>query len=197
MRPLCFVDTETTSLRPDRQAWEIGLVHVESDGTLRDIKMMVDVDLTNADPKSLHIGDFYGRHPRGRFLSGQDVALHRGELTSARHAAEAVARWTHGTKFIGLNPYFDAEVLTNLLLGQGIIPAWHYHLADIGSAALGWLAAQSRAPQGKFTSDELSRLCGVEPPSAEGRHTALGDAFWVMEWWVAIGMPYPGDVGDG
>lgn len=35
-------------------------------------------------------------------------------------------------------------------------------------------------------SDDLSRACGVEPPSEEERHTALGDARWVQRWYDHI-----------
>lgn len=35
-------------------------------------------------------------------------------------------------------------------------------------------------------SDDLSRACGVEPPTEEERHTALGDARWVQRWYDHI-----------
>ncbi|WP_418345243.1 hypothetical protein [Rhodococcus pyridinivorans] len=35
-------------------------------------------------------------------------------------------------------------------------------------------------------SDDLSRACGVEPPTEEERHTALGDARWVKSWYDHI-----------
>lgn len=35
-------------------------------------------------------------------------------------------------------------------------------------------------------SDDLSRACGVEPPTPEERHTALGDARWVKRWYDHI-----------
>lgn len=37
-----------------------------------------------------------------------------------------------------------------------------------------------------WRSDDLSRACGVEPPSEEERHTALGDARWVKRWYDHI-----------
>lgn len=37
-----------------------------------------------------------------------------------------------------------------------------------------------------WRSDDLSRLCGVEPPTKEERHTALGDARWVKRWYDHI-----------
>ncbi|BDB58954.1 MULTISPECIES: hypothetical protein [Rhodococcus] len=35
-------------------------------------------------------------------------------------------------------------------------------------------------------SDDLSRACGVEPPTEDERHTALGDARWVKRWYDHI-----------
>lgn len=37
-----------------------------------------------------------------------------------------------------------------------------------------------------WPSDELSRLCGVEPSGEHERHTALGDARWAMRRYDAI-----------
>ncbi|WP_072814308.1 hypothetical protein [Rhodococcus zopfii] len=37
-----------------------------------------------------------------------------------------------------------------------------------------------------YRSDDLSRACGVEPPTPEERHTALGDARWVKRWYDHI-----------
>lgn len=45
-------------------------------------------------------------------------------------------------------------------------------------------AAEFVAPP--WRSDDLSRACGVEPPTEEERHTALGDARWVKRWYDHI-----------
>ncbi|BDB62383.1 hypothetical protein [Rhodococcus sp. RDE2] len=37
-----------------------------------------------------------------------------------------------------------------------------------------------------WRSDDLSRACGVEPPTKDERHTALGDARWVKRWYDYI-----------
>lgn len=37
-----------------------------------------------------------------------------------------------------------------------------------------------------WRSDDLSRTCGVEPPSDDERHTALGDARWALRWYDAM-----------
>lgn len=37
-----------------------------------------------------------------------------------------------------------------------------------------------------WRSDDLARAGGVEPPSEEDRHTALGDARWAMRWYDTL-----------
>lgn len=54
-------------------------------------------------------------------------------------------------------------------------------------AVLGEIADDAPAPPAlPWSSDELSRACGVEPPPPADRHTALGDARWVMRWYDTI-----------
>lgn len=63
---LVFVDTETTSLRPDRRAWDIALIVRRPGEPDREYQWFVDdlaLDLGNADPFALKIGRFYERHP--------------------------------------------------------------------------------------------------------------------------------------
>jgi hypothetical protein len=58
---------------------------------------------------------------------------------------------------------------------------WHYHLIDVEALIAGRLAI---APPWK--SDDLSRAIGVEPPSDQDRHTAIGDARWVKQMYEAV-----------
>lgn len=37
-----------------------------------------------------------------------------------------------------------------------------------------------------WKSDNVSRVCGVEPPSEQERHTAMGDALWAMRLYDRI-----------
>lgn len=123
-------------------------------------------------------------------------------------AAEVVARMTHGAHLVGAVPNFDAEVFDRLLRRHRIIPAWYHHLIDVEALAVGYLAGlNASSPDDDvledlgipvqaygdldsaalpWKSDELSRVCGVEPPTEEERHTALGDARWAMRWYDAI-----------
>ena len=210
--PLCFIDTETTGIHPGRQVWEIAMIRRDDIGQ-HEASFFVDVDLSNADPFGLSIGRFYDRHPMGRALCVIDDV---GEDSISRaDAANRVAMWTHAAHLVGAIPNFDAETLDLLLRDHGLIPAWHYHLIDVENLAVGWLQGR-RARQNEifdgypiendgaqapglvrwneplkestppWKSDDLSRACGVEPPSDEERHTALGDARWALRLYNAI-----------
>lgn len=177
MSRLVFIDTETTSLRPDRRAWEIGLIERTPDGDAEH-RWFVDadqLDLGNADPFALKIGGFYERHPEyngtvSAVLADEDYVLHR------------VERLTRGAHMVGAVPNFDAEVLGTRMRAHGIAPSWHYHLIDVEALAVGFLSAGDDLAENPlllpWSSDELTSRLGLSPVPAEERHTALGDARW-------------------
>lgn len=191
--PVCFIDTETTGVHPGRRIWEIAIIRRDP-ATPDDHEWhtFVDVDLRDANPYGLNVGRFYERHPLGQYLAkpntGQDCPDPHdwnGEINYLVPSAAAadVARLTHGAHLVGAVPNFDTESLAELLRAHGLTPAWHYHLIDVETLAVGWLrgsgpTAAEAAAGLPWSSDELSRLCGVEPPSDDERHTALGDARW-------------------
>lgn len=127
-------------------------------------------------------------------------------LYPEQRAAAIVERWTRGAHIVGAVPNFDTETLAAMLRRHGLTPAWHYHLIDIEALAMGWLhgvAARAvdeavewgespdpelvtRNMQLPWKSDGISRACGVEPPAAKERHTAIGDASWAMRLYDRI-----------
>jgi DNA polymerase III epsilon subunit-like protein len=194
MTKLCFVDTETTSLRPDRRAWEIAVI-VREPGK-EDVEHewwipVADLDLGNADLMSLKIGRFHERHPQ--FRSGRATGV-----DSEPFVMSAIEHLTRGAHLIGAVPSFDAEVLGNRMRANGICPSWHYHLIDIEALAVGYLHGRVRGEEADggwanaladvglpWKSDQLSAALGVEV-SDEDRHTALGDARWAMRVYDAV-----------
>jgi hypothetical protein len=208
MTPICALDTETTGLHPQRQAWDIAMIRRDDNGE-SGWQFYVEVDLADADPFALKVGRFYDRHPYGRYLAKDlphpfswPVTNRRlGELLSPSEAARHVARVTHGAHIIGAVPNFDTEVLATLLRRHGLTPGWHYHLIDVEALALGWLHGRAQAgahnaglPMEILTrlpwkSDDLAAACGVESPDEEERHTALGDAKWALRLYDAITGP--------
>lgn len=184
--PLAFVDTETDSLLPDRRAWDIAVVRREPDGTESTLNVIVaDVDLTHADPKALSIGRFFERHPRFGGESARDAGA---LLLTEEQAALRVEEALRGAHIIGGVPNFDEHVLKNLLRRHKLPWSAHYHLGDFENMIVGYLAGLARYAPEKleglesllppWRSEQLSRVLGVEPPGADQRHTALGDALW-------------------
>jgi hypothetical protein len=188
VRKLAFTDLEATGLHRDRRAWEVGVIVRDLDaGTQtrpeRRFVNLEDLDLPNANPHSLEIGDFYRRHP--------EITKEYGTFV---YSEGAVAAWfeelTRDAHIVGAVPNFDTDTMTGALTRAGLLPAWHYHLIDVEALAVGWLAGRGwlvldgvdDAPEIglPWNSSALSEACGVDPAPPELRHTALGDADWAM-----------------
>lgn len=208
--PIVFLDTETTSLRPDRRAWEVGMIRRDAEGE-REINIFIsDLDLSGADLDALNVGRFFQRHPMYRHTSyavdydSWDDA--RGSLASGEYllpewvTAVVVEQWTRGACVVGNVPNFDTELLDVMLRRNQRRSTWHHQLGDFKNLAVGFLrgvvAAGYASPAFRqevldvvsppWNADALSRTCGVEPPSADERHTALGDARWAMRLYDQI-----------
>jgi hypothetical protein len=195
--PILFLDTETTGLHPGRRAWEVAMIRRDDEGR-RETSFFVSVDLTHADPFGLKVGRFWDRHPVGRKLSGKECNT-PGDLApvlSQHDAAKEIMRWTFGAHIVGAVPNFDTETLAGLLRSQGYMPAWHYHLIDVENIAIGWLLGRQQSGwvsldgdggaldlTPPWSSDALSKACGVTAATEAERHTALGDARWVERWY--------------
>ena len=195
MTPIVFIDTETTSLRPDRKAWEVAMIRrADHDDAGDETSFFIhidDIDLPNADPFALNVGRFWQRHPQAVTDARVGYGVHdfedtsmwstlRGEVLDAGTAAQVVRLWTHGAHLVGAVPNFDAEVLAALLRDNWLTPTWHYHLIDVENLAVGWLAGRGETVLPPWKSDDLSRMVGVDAATDEERHTALGDARWAM-----------------
>src|SRR5215207_5572104 len=118
MTPLVFTDTETTSLRPDREVWEVAMIRRTLRTTVTSRFMIGDVPLHHADPFSLEVGRFYDRHPLYNHVEAFPPTGWRHEdydsafgghldgprLVSARNAATRVEQWTRGATIVGAVP---------------------------------------------------------------------------------------------
>lgn len=190
MTLLAFVDTETTGLDPDRhEIWEVGLVLADDVGYLDyfdELEWQLPVDLGRADPMALKVGRFRDRYYNPILV--EDV----------QEFAHGFAEITDGAHLVGCVPSFDEERLRKLLRANGECPTWHHHLIDVEAMAYGYIHAKYEderwpAPDDDksclalpYKSDQLSRICGVEPPGEDERHTALGDARWAYRLYKTL-----------
>ncbi|SNY28933.1 3'-5' exonuclease [Paractinoplanes atraurantiacus] len=193
MTRIVFIDTETTSLRPDRRAWEIGMIiRPDAASTLHDVEerwfiRVDDLDLGNADPKALEIGRFYERHPA--FAENPDGDPFEPDGLLEYWVMHKVERLTRGAHLVGLVPSFDAEVLAARMREHGFCPSWHHRLIDARTMAAGWVAAHNpdvdmRPP---WNSEWMCAQLGVEQPSPGDQHTALGDARFARDLYDRVG----------
>lgn len=206
MTRLIFIDTETTSLRPDRRAWEIGIIERRSDGDVEHHWFIdsEDLDLGNADLMSLQIGRFHERHPD----INADASPRCWPEKQVLRQVEALTRGAH---LVGAVVSFDAEVLAARLRAHGLCPSWHYHLVDVEALAAGVLATQAgwadlsgepasaqalrEMAQPPWDSGELSGELGIDPADFD-RHTALGDARWARAIYDAVMRPAAATAGQ-
>jgi len=179
MPNLVFLDTETTSLRPDRRAWEVATIlrrpgqpDVESNWFIE----TECLELGNADVMSLKIGRFYDRHPDVRLDESPDVP----DAVWESEVLDRVEAITRGAILVGAVPNFDADVLGTRMRANGICPSWHYHLVDVETLAAG---AMKLTPPWSF--DSILAAYGLAYDEAD-RHTALGDARMVRDLYDAI-----------
>ena len=183
---LVFIDTETTSLRHDRRAWDIALIVRTEDGDAERQWFIDadDLDLGNADLKSLQIGRFHERHPDASAQYGKRISADGRSAVAVqmrgmpeRDVLLAVERLTRGAHLVGAVPNFDAEVLAERMRFHGICPSWHYHLVDVETLAAGILR---QPPPWNF--DGLLDTFGLRYAEVD-RHTALGDARMVRNFY--------------
>ncbi|SEB12491.1 MULTISPECIES: exonuclease domain-containing protein [unclassified Mycobacterium] len=178
MQPLVFLDTETTGLHADRQPWEIAMLRRDDAGESRIVLYidLADLDLDAAEPAGLRISRFSSRHPQVVYGPIHLPSVHREQ-----EAAEIVREWTMDATIVGVVPSFDTQCLCAMLARHQLTPGWSPKLVDVISLAARYVLDYGRTPERDST--QLSRQCGVRPPGAGLRHTALGDARWAMRWY--------------
>lgn len=163
-----FIDTETTGLHAElHEIWEIGLI--EGDGTEHHWFMPLEHAHT-ADPFALKIGGYYERYVPPPMLQMTENILYKIDLLTA------------GKHLVGAIPSFDEERLRKLFYRKGMLPPrWHYHIIDVEALAVGYLSADARNELTlPWKSDEIFEMLGIDPPTEDERHTALGDAKMCM-----------------
>jgi hypothetical protein len=178
--PIVFLDTETTGLALDDEVWDFAAVRREPDGSLFSMHTYVRHDPAKAARLPESFRDDHGaRFDAARAMSPADFAGWVRPLFEGR------------PHLVGAVPDFDVRHLRRLLGTNGYDDPWHYHLIDVETLAVGFLAGRAyltgeRTPALPWDSDELSRALGVEPPGDGVRHTAMGDVTWSMQMFDVV-----------
>ena len=187
MTNIAFVDCETTHLDAEiGEAWEVAVILREQDGaetTDTEYLWQFSVDLEAADPEALRIGRYHDRHIVHPKCGAAFVEPDLVTCMSRAEAIKAIVNVLSGAVIVGSNPGFDDRHLRKLLgLGSA---QWHYRPYDIVQLAAVKLGAYAAGPL-PWRAHVLSRAVGVEPPSEEAAHTALGDARWARDVFDAV-----------
>lgn len=174
--PLCFMDSETTSLnRHTRVPWEVALIRREPSGEEKRRTLQIEVttyELAKADPESLKINGFHDRY---------DPI----EAFSKRSAAAFIAEFTDQAHIIGMVPSFDTFGFENLLDYAGLKEQWYYQYLDVDNIAYGFYLAKGKQLSLPVDTDWVLDDLGVEYYE-EDRHTAMGDAELARRYFDAL-----------
>ncbi|MFI2033699.1 hypothetical protein ACH470_03205 [Streptomyces bottropensis] len=183
MTSIAFVDCETTHLDAEiGEAWEVAVILREQDGdqtTDTEYVWEFSINPETVDPEALRIGRW---HERRQLPARTTMAAFTGAVPaipmSRADAVEAIVNVLSGAVLVGSNPGFDDRFLRKLL-GPGSAQ-WHYRPYDIVQLAAAKIGAQAAGPL-PWRTYVLSRAVGVEPPTEDAAHTALGDARWARD----------------
>lgn len=184
---LLFMDCETTGLDPVIHVpWEIAAVRAEHTADEKLVELasaggfvhLTDAEEAVGDPVGLEIGRFVERYHAGTAMYPV------GAASPGRAAAEVDALCDDRPHLVGAVPSFDDRRVGDMMRRCGRTPRWHYHLIDVETLAVGWLA-RSGVDLLEWKSDQLSLALGVDPELFD-RHTAMGDVRWCMAQYAAV-----------
>lgn len=212
MTRVVALDTETTGLDPAVEAvFEIAVVELDEDETEHVWTIEPGpIIVAGMHPKAAEVNRYHERtaHPDWKwdvpYQGFGAVSNGKGKLPS--DVLGEIEEVLEGAHIVGAVPDFDTRFITQLFKDFHLTPPrWHYHLIDVEVLAVGWLKREkeelisrggvndlgaakviSEALALPYDSDELAELCGIARLSDDERHTALGDARWVAEWYRQI-----------
>lgn len=182
MTDLVFADTETTGLNPDGsedEIWEFAAVRRRANGFHASLHLYVQHDVEKAlrlpEP---FLSDYKARY---NYTMAVDLETFR-EAVLPFFARDAAGMRPH---LIGAVPDFDTAGFRSALGVKRSESPWHYHIIDVETLMVGWLAGRGLSLSMPWDSDLLSRAVGVDP-TRFARHTAMGDVDWTMANYDAV-----------
>lgn len=171
--PLVFIDIETTGVDFNRhEVTEVSFIRREIDGRETSVEMLMQAQrLDLADVGALKLQHYYER--RDPIIKPEPEEM-RVTLWSRAQVAATVARWTAGSFLVGISLAFDWRFLHDLIVAEGLQPAWDFHLIDVNNFAagrLGW----GHPP---WHTSKVCEALGVDKDAPEflPAHAALQDA---------------------
>lgn len=182
--PIVFLDTETTGLSLTDDIWEFAGIRREGDGTPDvPLHLFIEHDRSKAAelPEKFR-ADYQARYEPEHAVSHRDAArlIHRHLRPGADGTRAHV---------VGAVPNFDTERIAFMFAAHGLDVPWHHHLICVENLIVGYAhgsaVGRAAAPSKVYrpdiplpwSSDNLSERVGVTP-TADTRHTAMGDAEW-------------------
>lgn len=183
--PIVFMDTETTGLLLTDDIWEFAAIRVNPDGSEEVMCLLIEHDPAKAAALPEPFRADHDARFRPEFATTRARAAER--IVEILRPGEDGAR----AHVVGAVPNFDTERIEQLLahhleVGPNNQAPWHYHLIDVETLAVGYLAAKGMYASLPWDSDEISRALGVDPPGEGVRHTAMGDVRWARAVYDAI-----------
>lgn len=158
-----FLDTETTSLDPERgTVWEIGYA-IDDEPV---ISSVVTHSLVGANEVSLDIGNYWTRMAEEPFSAFEGAVWEQA-------TRDRLAEFDGTLYLVGANPSFDQAFL-QARWGRTY---WHHRMIDVETFAMGAISPLTTdgpiVPQGLYSTCEFLRTLGWDIPTPD--HSAKGD----------------------
>ena len=194
LRPLAFVDTETTGLSLDDDIWDFAVITRVPGQPDVETQFYVEHDLIRA-----------AQLPEP-FRADHDARYNPATAMTRHIAAHHIGRLLDRAIIIGAVPSFDTTRIEWMRMGYSLTPAvtWHYQVIDVETLIMGYkhgIFAESEllhpgtrvrqiidaTPLPPWDSHILTASVGVK---GADEHTALGDARWARDAFDAVN-PWP------
>lgn len=156
-----FLDIETSGLEPHHEPIEVAYILEDGDSGEEILRQLVTLpfDMEAADAKALEINGWGVRE----FTPTVDPSWFAHVLHDQLKEVEVV----------GNNVQFDMIFLARFLQRHGLKPSWHHHVVDVKAIAGAVLGLKP-----PWNSEMLCEEMGIDMPTPEELHTAMGDAEW-------------------
>lgn len=180
-----FCDTETTGLDPDDgedEIWEFAAVKRDDTLVIPEVASFY-IQIEHDVSKAMRLPEPFLSDYLKRYDPARAVTRTRARLMLNDFFQRGPGGQRH--QLIGAVPDFDTAGLRHLMQVRRSQSPWHYHITDVETLLVGYLAARGVHVPFPYESDDLSLLVGVDPTLFD-RHTAMGDVLWTIANYYAV-----------